>query len=387
MTKKLAALALCAFIITNFVGAQELEISGEMKTGFFWEKIDVNGKEQSQDAKMFNNDDAGQNEGRFRLNLHLHKENNMGMKVRFEQTKWGAQEPNMFAFAMAYGNFINDQLRVTIGKLGESPWGVGGPDLWDELDNQVGIRFEVMPAVVPGLDVGVVLNSYNEAPYEPDIDNKLLDLLKESVVGVAYTNDYFHGRIALRLDGEQDIIATSTLDLNNQYVIDDNMSMVYRFEERIIRQYLEGFSIWANGYWKGIGEDPDMDYRDSIFYFQNWLYVDYSPSVFSSQLRFGYNFGKGIQLFKIRGQFYYNILHFLSAGTAAYYWKDTGEHAEFNDKPFMLWGLEPQVRVTFNPNAYIAFVYSFEQKYATEGMSKRVVQDRHWINLRVVFTF
>jgi hypothetical protein len=386
MAKKWATLALCAFILANFVSAQELEISGEMKTGFFWEKVDVNGKEQSQEAKMFNNDDAGQNEGRFRLNLHLHKENDMGMKVRFEQTKWGPSEPNMFAYAMGYGNFIDEQLRVTIGKLGESPWGAGGPDLWDELDNQVGIRFEVMPAVVPGLDVGLVLNAYNVATYNKEnVDNKLVDILKETVFGVAYTNDYFHGRLAYRLDGDVDVDAHSTY--NPGGFIEDHMAMIYRFEERIIRQYLEGFSIWANGYWKGIGEDPDMDYRESVISFQNWLYIDYSPEAFSSQLRFGYNFGKDAQLYKIRAQFYYNILPFLSAGTAAYYWKDAGKNAVYGDKPFFLWGVEPQVRVTFNPNAYIAFVYSFEQKYATEGLATEVIQNRQWINLRVVFTF
>jgi len=386
MAKKSAALALCAFIITNFVSAQELEVSGEMKTGFFWEKVDVDGEERSQDAKMHNNDDAGPNEGRFRMNLHLHKENNMGMKVRFEQIAWGAAQPNRWAYAMAYGNFIDEQLRVTIGKLGESPWGAGGPDIWDELDNQVGIRFEVMPQVVPGLDVGFVLGAYNEATYNAEnVDNKLVDLLAETVFGVTYTNDYFHGRFAWRLDGDVDVVAQNTNKPGT--FIEDNMAMMYRFEERIIRQYLEGFSIWANGYWKGIGEDPDVDNVDSVIYFQNWLYIDYSPEAFSSQLRFGYHFGKGLTTLIGRAQFYYNIFPFLSAGTAVHYRQEVGEDALFDDKPFMLWGIEPQVRVTFNPNAYIAFVYNFEQRYATEGLAERVLQNRQWINLRVVFSY
>jgi hypothetical protein len=308
----------------------------------------------------------------------------MGMKVRFEQTVWTASQPNFWAYAMAYGNFIDDQFRVTIGKLGESPWGAGGPDIWDELDNQVGIRFEVMPNVVPGLDVGWVLNAYNEATYNADnVDNKLVDMLSETVFGVAYTNDYFHGRFAWRLDGDVDVASYSTY--NPGELIEDNMSMMYRLEERIIRQYLAGFSIWANGFWKGIGEISDIDYRDSTRSFKNWLYIDYSPEAFSSQLRFGLFLTKGIHTFIGRASFYYNILSFLSAGAAVNYRKEFGEYAE--DRPFVLWGVEPQVRVTFNSNAYIAFVYNFEQQYVTEGSNDPVIRDRQWINLRVVFTF
>jgi hypothetical protein len=385
MAKKVIALALAALVTTGFVFAQELEVSGEMKTGFFYEKINVDGEERSQDARMHNNDDSGPNQGRFRMNLHLHKENNMGMKVRFEQIQWTASSPNQWAYAMAYGNFIDDQFKVTIGKLGESPWGAGGPDIWDELDNQVGIRFEVLPNAVPGLDVGFVLNAYNEAPYNPDIDNKLLDMLSETVFGVAYTNDYFHGRIAYRLDGDQDNISFSTYNPGDY--VEDNMSMIYRLEERIIRQYLEGFSIWVNGFWKGIGEKSDIDYRDSQRYFQNWLYIDYSPDAFSSQLRFGYHLNKGKQTFIGRASFYYNILSFLSAGAAVNYRQEFGEYAATDNKPFVLWGIEPQVRVTFNSNAYVAFVYNYGQQYATEGLADRVLQERQWINLRVVFTF
>jgi len=385
MVKRLTALALVAFVTAGFVFAQELEISGEMKTGFFWEKVNVDGKELSQDARMHNNDDAGSNQGRFRMNLHLHKDNNMGMKVRFEQTAWAATQPNQWAYAMAYGNFINEQLRVTIGKLGESPWSAGGPDIWQELDDQVGIRTEVMPNVVPGLDIGFVLGAYNEAPYNADnIDNKLVDLLRETIFGIAYTNDYFHGRFSWRLDGDLDVVARSTY--NPEEYVDDNMSMMYRFEERIIRQYLEGFSIWLNGWWKGIGEKSDVDYRDSTMYYQNWLYINYAPEAFTSQLRFGLHFNKGLGAFLGRASFYYNIFPFLSAGAAVNYRQEFGEYA-VTGKPFVLWGIEPQVRVTFHSNAYIAFVYNYEQRNATVGQAETVIQDRQWINLRVVFTF
>jgi len=385
MAKRLTAIALAVLLTAGLIYAQELEISGEMKTGFYWEQISVDGKKTEEKVVMHNNDDAGSNEGRFRLNLHVHSENNMGMKVRFEQLVWEDISDTQWAYAMAYGNFLDNQLRVTIGKLGESPWGAGGPDLWDELDNKVGIRTEIMPDFLPGLDVGFVLGDFNEAPYNPDVENKLVDLLRETVFGVAYTNDYFHGRVSFRLDGEQDNISFSTYNPGNY--MEDNMSLIFRLEERIIRKYLPGFSIWANGYLKGLGEDPDTDPRDSTYSYRSYLYIDYSPEAFSARLSAGLQAGKGLQTFYGRAQFYYNIFSFLSLGAAGNYRQLFGENAPDDGKPFAMWGVEPQLRVTFNPNAYVAFVYNYGQQYMTTGVGPRVLQDKQWINLRAVYTF
>jgi len=365
---------------------QKLEISGEVKTGFYWEETRIDGKRSTEDARMHNNDDAGTNQGRFRMNMHLHNENNMGMKIRYEQQVWTPGQFTQWAYALAYGNFIDNQLRVTVGKLGESPWSAGGPDIWEELDDKIGIRTEIMPNAVPGLDFGFVLGAYNEATYNEDTfeDNKLIDMLKETVLGISYSCDFFLLRFSWRLDGDLDNISFSTY--NPGKYVEDNMSMMYRLEERIIRKYLPGFSIWANGFWKGIGEDKKIDPRDSSFYYRNWLYIDYSPAAFSSQLRFGYHAIGGLQTLIGRASFYYNILPVLSAGLAGNYRKEIGENAP--GEQFLLWGVEPQIRVTFNPNAYIAFVYNFEQRYVTDELSlKRVFQDRQWINLRVVYTF
>jgi len=387
MLKRWVALAFAVCVTTGFIGAQELEISGEMKTGFYWEKILVDGEETREIAKMHNNDDAGGNEGRFRMNLHLHKDNDMGMKVRFQQTMWANNQPAQWAYAMGYGDFIDDQLRVTIGKLGESPWGAGGPDLWNEVDNQVGIRFEVKPVAIPGLNVGLVLNSWNGTMHNLDngkVDNLLGDMLRETVFGVAYTNDYFHGRIALRLDGDVDSLGINSGPVED---VQEGMELVYRLEERIIQQYLEDFSVWAVGYMKGIGEDSRVEANDSYFQSQNYLYADYSPEAFSARLTMGLFFIRGIQTLIGRASFYYNIFPFLSAGTALNYRQLFGERAPDDGKPFEIWGIEPQVRVTFNAAAYIAFVYNYNQQYVTVGQADRVLEDRHWINLRVVFTF
>jgi len=393
MAKRLAVLAFVAFLTAGFAFAQELEISGEMKTGFFWEQWFDNGTEIHEDAKMHNNDGDGGGEGRFRLNLHLHNENNMGMKVRFEQEDWGTSsspEPNKWAYAMVYGNFIDEQLRVTIGRLGLSPWGADSTDLLkDELDTQFGIRTEIMPGIVPGLNVGFVLNSYNngnlfvdirDENFEPPvIENKLTDMLLETVLGVAYTNDYFHGSIAFRLDGEQDASEKS----NN---LQDGIEMVYRLEERIIRQSLEGFSIWAAGYWRSIGEKSGVNDQYNAL-FQNYLYIDYSPAAFSARLSGGLDTSKDLQVVNGRVHFYYNILPVLSAGTAFKYGQLFGKRAEDADKAS--WGIEPQVRVTFNPNAYIALVYNYGQEYVTiASTGEQVFSDKvQWLNLRVVYTF
>jgi len=401
MARRLAALAFAVLLTTGFAFAQELEISGEMKTGLYWDQVFVDGKEFSEDAKMHNNDDAGDSEGRFRLNLHLHNDNNMGMKVRFQQEKWAGTDSNVWDYAMVYGNFIDDQLRVTIGRLGLSPWGVDSTDLVkDELDNQLGIRTEIMPGFLPGLNIGFVLNGYNSEDFKVEnpvtgveerlvSENRLVDMLEETVLGVAYTNDYFHGSIAFRLDGQED----GLYDLAANGYLQDSVEMVYRLEERIIRQSLEGFSIWAAGYWRGIGEKTGVN-DQYIALFQNYLYIDYSPEAFSAQLSGGLETSKELQVFNGRVHFYYNILPVLSAGTAFKYGQQFGKRAA--DKA--TWGIEPQVRVTFNPNAYIAFVYNYGQEYVFDRATKAPVIDDEtgkqvfsdkvqWINLRVVYTF
>ena len=350
-----------------------LEISGEVKTGVFWEKQDVEGQEIKETAKMHNNDDAGPNQGRFRLNMHL-LVNNIGMKVRFQQTAWSGVQPNMWDYAFAYGNFINDQLKVTIGKLGESPWSAGGPDIWKELDDQIGIRTEVKLKVLKGLNFGLVLNGWDSHNYFPHL-NTLTDMLKETVFGIAYTHKYFHIRFSYRLDGESD---TSEQQ--------EGMSMMYRLEERYLTTVLKGFSIWANGWWRGIGEETIAVSN------QNWLYIDYSPEKFSAQIRMGYDFGRYSDndmwhTINTRVSFYYHILNFLSVGAAFRYSHDFGA-IEVEGAPFRLMGIQPQIKFNFGSNAYISFVYDFQWDYRREATSADpILAKRQWFNLRTVYTF
>jgi hypothetical protein len=366
MIRKIFAVVLVA-LGAAVVYSQTLEISGEMKTGLYWEKIETPGKTE-EIAKIHNNDDAGPNEGRFRMNLHM-KKDIIGMKVRFEQTAWSSAEPNKWAFAFAYGDFVNEQLRIVAGKLGESPWSAGGPDIWQELDNQIGVRTEIKPKAIPGLDVGFVLNTWNNAVYNLD-KRTLNDILMESVFGIAYTNDYFHGRFAYRLDGESDV-----------YTVQEGMELMYRLEERALRKVVPGLSLWANGWWRGIGtekEDPDLVTR----IYTNWFYAQWAPPEFTAQLRLGYHVGVKFDEMHTRLSFYYNIFPWLSAGLAFNFRVDAGE-VSVKDVPYRFWNIEPQIRATFAPNTYVAFVYLYEN----EPLSRDTNKTTQKINLRTVFTF
>jgi len=365
MTKKLIAVLFAIFVMAGGIFAQTLEISGEMKTGLFWEKVEATDEPVWERTRMHNNDDAGGNEGRFRMNLHLTKDT-IGMKVRFEQTAWTATQPNLWAFAFAYGNFLDEQLRIVVGRLGESPWSAGGPDIWQELDSQIGIRTEIKPGAIPGLNVGFVLNGWDQSNYYPE-KNTLGDLLMETVFGISYTGDYFHGRFCYRLDGESDIY-------NGQ---SEGTSLMYRLEERALKNKVDGLSIWANGWWSGMGTE-DVD----IILFRNWFYVQLAPKQFTSQLRVGYHHGNKLQELHTRLSFYYNITDQLSLGAAGNFRMDFGENS-VKDVPYKLWNVEPQIKMIFAPGTYVSLVYQYEY----EPLDPVKYKQTQRINLRTVFTF
>jgi hypothetical protein len=370
MGKQTVVLALFVCFAAGFVQAVDLEISGEMKTGLYWERIEEEGQDIKEEAKIHNNDDAGTNEGRFRMNMHL-LEDNIGMKVRFQQTVWTGTAYNQWAFAFAYANLLEEQIKVTVGMLGESPWSAGGPDIWQELDNQIGMRTEIKPGVLPGLNIGFVLNNWNQMVYFED-QKTLVDILSESVLGIAYTNDYVHARFSWRLDGEADVY-------NQQQ---EGMAMMYRLEARLLGLYVPDLSIFANGYWQGIGAEAD-DQKN----YKNYLYVDYTPDAFSAELRFGLDFtGTKSHLFNAGAGFYYNILPYLSAGAAVKYNLNFGEGKALENVPFRYLRLEPQVKFSMG-NFYVALVYCFDNEYFQRALQDPGMRTRHWINLRTVLTF
>jgi len=416
--KKLTAAFVVALCAAGVVFSQEeltMSISGEVKTGIFWYAEDVVGQARtpSSDGAFVHNSDENdwfeilQNpdrytnlkdnqQGRFRVNFNIEK-GILGAKFRFETTSWagGASAAN-WGYAFLYGNFFDEQFRVSAGKLGDSPWAIGDPYLLDkELDTTMGIRFEYMPLFAPGLNVGFVLNDWNTtAPSTA----KFTDLLQETVLGLSYTHDYFHLRLAYRMDSEADTTKTIA------YAEDQGGMLVYRLEERILRQYLPDFQIWANGYFEEIGHK-----QKNLLRGKNRLYVQYDPDNFTARLRFGYNVVNTLQLkynldkprqyFSAGADFYYKLFNdLLNVGMAFDFAKDFGADGVASDS-YLHWYIEPQARLNLGNGIYLALVYRYmDDFYKLELLNlntttlrytdyKCINTKTHQVNLRAVFTF
>jgi hypothetical protein len=318
--------------------------------------------------------DSSPAEGRFRLNIQLdHKD--VGMKLRFEQNVWVDSSMPKWSYAFAYGNFLDNQLKISGGRLGDSPWGAGGPELWQELDTKIGIRTEIKPNFLPGLNVGFVLNEWNGG--EISGQQTIAEILQESVLGAAYTNDFFHVRFAYRLD--------STLDSGDE-------EFVYRFEERALNNVLEGLQIIANGYYLGTNQyEGGRGGTGPEFSFQNWLYAQYAHRDFTAQVRFGLWLAGGEtapdrQIMSVKPGFYYNLFgNTLSVGAYFLYEQDFGEGKFYEGSPYLALEVQPLVRVNFGDNFYTALVYDYRNEYAE--VNKDTIKTTHWINLQVVYTF
>ncbi|MDR0645394.1 MAG: hypothetical protein LBG05_10925 [Treponema sp.] len=390
MRKLFAALSVAALIALPAF-AQEFEFSGEIKTGVYWESVQKGDDKAKVTTVMHNNDDAGggsgenRSQGRLRLNFH-YKHDNMGLKLRFEKTAWDNNDSaqvswKSFPYVYIYGNFLDEQIKVSAGRLSDSPWGMGGPEKWDTLEDEltknIAVRTEIMPAFVPGLDIGFVLNGWNGGFSDTLSEKNIPGLLQESVLGVAYNHDYFGIRLAYRLDSMTDKSNTSSLPLPGS---NEGEDLIYRVEERFLQNLLPGFQIWANGKYNYIncGEAFGLAYT-------NWLYVQYAPALFTAQFRFGYDGaeseGDKRDVIHARGSFYYNILSFLSAGASAYYAQDYGLKIS-PDSPFSAWHIEPKVKLTLG-DSYIEFVYHYGNEYVQKDMEEKT----HWANLRLVYTF
>jgi hypothetical protein len=368
--------------------AQEFEFSGEIKTGVYWESVQEGDKDAKTTAWLHNNDDAGGDlsQGRLRLNLH-YKHDNIGVKIRFQKTSWDNNNSTIivwgsFPYAYIYGNFLDEQIKVSAGRLSDSPWGMGGPEKWDTLDDElsqnIAIRTEIMPAFVPGLNVGFVLNGWNGGFSDTLSEKDIPGLLQESVLGVAYNHDYFGVRFAYRLDSMTDKSNTSSLPLPGS---NEGEDLIYRVEERFLQTLLPGFQIWANGKYNYIncGEAFGLAYT-------NWLYIQYAPAPFTAQFRLGWDgavtdSGEKRDLIHARGSFYYNILSFLSAGASAYYAQDFGLKTS-PGSPFSAWNIEPKIKLTIG-GSYLELAYRCGSEYTAPDVETKT----QWVNLRLVYTF
>jgi hypothetical protein len=120
--------------------------------------------------------------------------------------------------------------------------------------------------------------------------------------------------------------------------------------------------------------------------YQNWLYIGYDNSGINAQLRLGYELGNPAgndfnrKLLTLKPIVSYAFTPMISAGLSFAYAKDFGAIAE--GLAFERMTLEPQVKVTFNTNAYVSLVYGFQQIPRTDAM-----EQAHFINLRLVYSF
>jgi hypothetical protein len=388
MNKKFILILLTAVIAAVFMAQtvfaldslDNLKISGEAKSGIYWEQKQQEGMDPEAEVKLLNKDDAGSGRGRFRLNMDYDNGNNFGFRVRINWENWTDGYPQ-WPYAFGYGNFFENQMTISVGKLGGSPWGTGGPEMWKELEaaSGGGMRTEWKPAFIPGLNAGFVLSYFNsdrDQGWDINVPLSLLNILRESVIGVSYTHDLFHVRFAYRFDDEFD----ATQENKNRGGKGED-ELVYRVEERVLKDYLPGFQIWALGYWFGVTSDyPEMKV------FQNWLFVQYAPDQFTAQVRFGYDYIESRSEAYVKPSFYWNFFEkLLSIGAAFTYCQDFGEGKMYEGSPYRFMEIEPKIQLNFT-TSYVAFAYNWRQEYLHrwDGLAanKDPLKQTQWMNLR-----
>jgi hypothetical protein len=382
--KKYLLVLLIALISASYAAGQELKLSGEVKTGILWEEGQNEGMEKDLSKVRLNSkDDAGGGGGRFRLNLDYDNGNGIGFRARIQWESFNDAYPDKWSYAFGYGNYFDDQLTVAIGKLGASPWGTGGPEMWKELETlrEGGMRIEWKPAFLEPIgkfNVGFVLNGFDDPDESATVrDATLTDILRESILGFSYTHDLFHIRFAYRLDSDRD--SKQRMDGKKE-----GDKFLYRIEERAIRNALPGFSIWAMGYLVGVGASEDQFYD-----YTNWLFAEYAPDLFTAQMRFGYSYVASRQVAQVKPTFYLNLFEkLISIGSSFTYAQDFGNRV-YEGSPFLFIEVEPKIQVNL-PSSYIALVYNLRKEYKSyypEAKEAEPIRQTQYINLRFCIYF
>jgi len=379
--KKIITAFTAALITILPVFTLDVDIFGEMKTGFFYEKRELT-EESYEHSRLHNNDDSGTDEGRIRFGISLALEN-FGMRTRFTQYNFKASDSVWVDFAYAYANVFNDQLTLSAGLLGESPWGTGGTELYKELEYNgdfplPGIRFEWKPnfSFLRGLNLGFVLNADND-PSDISSMEKFADLIQDSIVGIRYDHEYFAFRFAYRF----------SRPINSAAAEQGGDQFVYRVEERILGKFLPGMQISANGYRKGIGE---VEGRTTVKTFDNWLYAVYDTSSFIAGFDVRYlDLLEDNAKLELWPAFTYKLFdNLLNVGLKAGMQIGINGGKDFPDDLFYnYWALQPHLLVNFNSNFYIAAVYRYTAGLYEAMPSFDPEQKTHWVNIRLCYTF
>jgi len=392
--RKIIIVLLVALLCAGSALSQELKVSGEAKSGILWEEAQNEGMPVDiSKVRLNSKDDAGSGEGRVRINLDYDNGNNFGLRVRIDWEGWNSKEPDNWRYSFGYGNFFNNQLTVSVGKLGASPWGTGGPEMWTELEVGLygGMRVEWKPAFIPEqygkFNIGFVLNYLDDVSEATNQrDATLIDILQESVLGFSYTHDLFHIRFAYRLDSEMDNRLRESTKEGDK--------MVYRVEERFLKNYLPGLQLWALGNLVGIGAESE-DY----YYFRNWFFAEYSPpelgslvSPFTAQIRFGLNQTEARGEYYIKPSFYWNFIgqqdFKVSVGAMFGYAQDFGKRIN-DDAPYTWIEFEPKIQLNFS-SSYIALAYNLKKSYKApypEARGADPIRQEQYINLRFCIYF
>ena len=398
---------------TVFSQETEISISGELKTGVFWydrtQFDDAGEYGNSTGAFIHNGEDTNwaggttdydvfkNQPGRFRLNFQVER-GNIGTKFRFEAASTDFSTPNpeiKLSYAFAYGYFWDRQIKISAGKMGDSPWGTGGPEMWRELDTRVGLRFEMIPGFIPfikpgQLNFGWVINYLDsgrdavEQEFNGERGIYFLDIMKESVIGLSYHNDWMLLNASYRFDSEADGGKGETL--------------IYRIEERALQKLVPNLQFFANGIVENLNipiskqmEEQGVTETGSMISTTNWFYVQYAPEWFTAQVRGGLTSpSRGQGQYYIRASFYYNLFNnLLSVGPAFEYANDYGSGRKGDN--YLRWYIEPMVRFNFANGCYAALVYRFQDDVETwnptSGDSTTLKTLSNWLNLRVVLTF
>jgi len=395
--KKLLALLMPALIAAG-ISAQEFKMSGEVKTGLLMTKIEdqisPKGDEgNTTTTKAASKDDAGSGSGRFRLNIEYSIEN-IGIKARLQMEEWSsaASSAPSWPYAFGYINLLDDQLTLSLGKLGASPWGSGGPELWKEvesIDSLGGMRLEWKPAFIPEhigkFNIGFVINDFDGYTDMRDSTEPvtLLDVLQETVLGISYTHEKFHVRFAYRFDSEADKGRDSASSL-------EGGKIVYRVEEHALEQLVPGLSIWALGYWYGVGA-PEVN--KDIYDVRNWLFFQYAPEFLTAQVRVGYDVTANTQVIHVRPSVYAHLFErLLTVGGMFQYGQDFGDFKIHPGSPYYYMAFEPLVQLNMTPNSYFAVAYNWERRYVREipehiERNLQPIKQTQWVNIRVGMTF
>jgi len=372
----------------------EFTVFGGFKTGIYYEQRRILEDTYSH-TRMYNNDgDSGDAEGRLRFGMEL-KLGNFGMKTLFTQSNFKSPvnqndrltyEIIEVGYAYAYANLVKNQIKISAGLLGDSPWNTGGPELNKELEPNgnnplIGIRTELKPTFVSwlsGLNIGFVLGMDND-PTDIASPEKFGDLFLDSIVGIGWDHKYFQFSFAYRFS--RPTFSAAAQQGGEQFI--------YRVEERLLGIVAPGLQISANGYCQGLG---GTEGRGIIINFTNWIYIRYDNDFLTAgvDLRYEDTLVNDQQYLELRPMFIYKFFdNFFSLGvTAGIEFGFNGGRERNDDSIFNFWYIEPQARLNINGNFYISAFYRYTAGlYRQSRMSYEPDQDTHWFNLRFCFSF